>query len=303
MSAPNHARLRAALGGFMTGVTIVTTRDQNGRDRGMTANSFSSVSLAPPLVSVCIGRGAGSFSAFAECGGFAVNVLSETQGELAAVFAARGVNRFASGEWRKGFGGMLLRDSVAWMDCETSAKHDGGDHLILVGHVRDFGDAPHPPLGFFRGRFVTSAVDDNNPQESSTMRGAAGGKVGAILENADGAILLAEKDGMFFVPATMRRRGLEQALADLGAADARVEFLFAVFDNADGGVSVFHRGTTQSGAAKNGGRFFSSDEIPWPRMSAAECAMLRRYLRERAGAQFGVYAGDHQSGDVRPLAQ
>ena len=316
MSGGEHSRLRAALGGFMTGVTIVTTRDADGQPRGMTANSFSSVSLSPPLVSICIGRGAGSFSAFAECDGFAVNVLSEEHGDLAAVFAARGVNRFASGKWREGRGGMILEDAVAWLDCESRAKYDGGDHLILVGCARDFGDAPRPPLGFFRGRFFTPGMERDLSAEAATENGAGrvgagrvgvgagvGAGVGVVLENEDGDILLVEKNGAVSVPAAARRRGLERALEELGAEGARVEFLFAVFENTDGGVSVFYRGTARGTAAKNGGRFFSSDDIPWPRMSAAECAMLRRYLHERAGARFGVYAGDHQSGDVRPLAQ
>ena len=85
-SPPPDLQLRDALGSFMTGVTIVTTRTADGENRGMTANSFSSVSLSPPLVSVCIGRRAGGFSAFADGGGFAVSVLAENQGDLAAFF-------------------------------------------------------------------------------------------------------------------------------------------------------------------------------------------------------------------------
>ena len=297
MSELDSAKLRAALGSFLTGVTIVTTRDADGAARGMTANSFSSVSLSPPLVSVCIGRRARSFPAFAAGGGFAVSVLADGHGELAAVFASGETDRFARGKWRNGRGGMILEDAMAWLDCDAHAQLDGGDHVILVGRVRDFGEAPRPPLGFFRGRFFA-------PMPEKEWGGPAA-TVGAIVENQDGEILLLDRGGAAALPSASGRRELSAALRRLGAADARVEFLFAVFENASGGMSVFYRGearTATTTAAEKGGNFFAAGDIPWARMDPAEESMLRRYLREREGARFGIYAGDSRSGDIRPLA-
>ena len=293
-SPPPDLQLRDALGSFMTGVTIVTTRTADGENRGMTANSFSSVSLSPPLVSVCIGRRAGGFSAFADGGGFAVSVLAENQGDLAAVFSARSGDRFAHGKWREGFGGAILQNAAAWLDCEMRDKFDGGDHLILVGRVRDFSADSRPPLGFFRGRFFSPTL----------TREAVGATavVGAIVENEIGEILLMEKNGAIALPTANRRDELSATLEKFGAA-ARLEFLFAVFENAGGGVSVFYRGESRGIKSQSGAHFFSADKIPWMQMDSAERSMLSRYLRERDGAKFGVYAGGYESGDIRSLAK
>jgi len=150
------ADLRRAFGTFLTGVTIVTTRDAAGTPCGLTANSFTSVSLDPPLVLVCIGRGASNITAFEAADRFAVNILSGDQTEVATVFSTRDIDRFATVACREAAtGAPVLADCLSWFDCSLHQRLVAGDHVILIGRVEDFEIRPREPLGFCRGRFVS----------------------------------------------------------------------------------------------------------------------------------------------------
>lgn len=158
MTDPRHGdsrALRRALGAFATGVTVVTSRDADGAPVGLTANSFTSVSLEPPLVLVCIGEAAASFGVFRETDRFAVNVLRADQIEIARVFAAKGADRFAAVTWREVVtGAPVLDEAAAWFDCRTHGVTPAGDHVILIGEVVAFGESDAEPLGYHRGGFV-----------------------------------------------------------------------------------------------------------------------------------------------------
>lgn len=149
--------LRNALGCFATGVTIVTAMGPDGEPVGLTANSFSSVSLAPPLVQFSLDRGAQSLDAFRAAGAFAVNVLREEQTELSNLFATRNANKFEGigyTTWESG--APILEGALAHFDCGTYATYDGGDHLIFVGEVRRMAaDLEGQPLLYFRGGYRT----------------------------------------------------------------------------------------------------------------------------------------------------
>ncbi|MDB5360594.1 MAG: flavin reductase family protein [Rhodospirillales bacterium] len=149
------ADLRRAFGTFLTGVTVVTTRDAAGIPCGMTANSFTSVSLEPPLVLVCIGKGSSNIAVFEAADRFAVNILGDDQSEVATVFSARGVDRFATIDCLEAAtGAPVLADCLSWFDCSLHQRVIAGDHVILIGRVEDFAIRPREPLGFCRGRFV-----------------------------------------------------------------------------------------------------------------------------------------------------
>ena len=149
--------LRDAFGQFATGVTLVTTR-WNGAPVGMIANSFSSVSLDPPLVLWCPARAARRFAAFAGADHFAIHVLAADQGTLVNRFLRAEQGFDTTGFEVNGQGPPLLTHCIARFECETWARHDGGDHLIHVGRVlrasllRD-GD----PMVFHKGRYGTLA--------------------------------------------------------------------------------------------------------------------------------------------------
>ena len=128
--------LRQAFGAFATGVTVVTTLTPDGEPIGFTANSFTSVSLDPPLLLVCIAKSSTNLQSFSHCEHFAINVLSETQKDVSARFASRVEDRFADTLWQRGSAGTPLIDgAVAWFECSTDNLVDAGDHLILIGRV------------------------------------------------------------------------------------------------------------------------------------------------------------------------
>jgi 3-hydroxy-9,10-secoandrosta-1,3,5(10)-triene-9,17-dione monooxygenase reductase component len=160
MTADFQARtrqFRAALGSFATGVTIVTTRSASGDDIGLTANSFNSVSLDPPMVLWSLARKSLSLPAFLESGFFAVHVLAATQEDLSVTFATRGANKFAGLEVARGAGGIpLIAGCSAVFQCKTAFNYEGGDHVIFVGEVQEFEHFNRPPLVFHSGRYAVA---------------------------------------------------------------------------------------------------------------------------------------------------
>jgi flavin reductase (DIM6/NTAB) family NADH-FMN oxidoreductase RutF len=148
----SETELRKALGRFATGVTVVTTMTPTG-PLGMTANSFASVSLDPPLVLWSPARRSRRFPAFEAASHFAIHVLSAGQRPLAERFARSG-HDFAGLEFEAGHGGApLLAGCSARFECRHAAGYDGGDHLIVMGEVLRLVEADVPPLIFHRGRY------------------------------------------------------------------------------------------------------------------------------------------------------
>ncbi|HEX3982949.1 MAG TPA: flavin reductase [Acidisoma sp.] len=145
---------RNALGSFATGVTIITTRGPDGSDVGVTANSFNSVSLDPPMILWSIGKNSSSLAAFMAAENFAVHILATDQEHLSGRFAKSGVDKFVGIEIDRGHGGVpLLRGSAARFQCRVAFRHEAGDHFIIVGEVDDFDHAGHAPLAFHGGRY------------------------------------------------------------------------------------------------------------------------------------------------------
>jgi flavin reductase (DIM6/NTAB) family NADH-FMN oxidoreductase RutF len=146
--------LRAALGRFATGVTIVSCVDDNGAFVGLTANSFNSLSLDPPLVLWSLRDTSPSLPAFVKARRFAVNVLAEAQVDLSRRFAARVEDKFADGAWSLGeHGTPVLAGCVAAFECETVSHQVAGDHRLFVGRVLAFAESTLPPLVFQGGHY------------------------------------------------------------------------------------------------------------------------------------------------------
>lgn len=147
--------LRDALGCFATGVTVVTAVSDEGEPVGLTANSFTSVSLDPPLLLVCISKLAATASVLENARHFAVNVLHIGQQPASRRFSNRDEDRFASTPWTPGLNGVpVLTSSLATFECSRDAVHDGGDHIILVGRVERAQFEPRrDPLLYFRGKY------------------------------------------------------------------------------------------------------------------------------------------------------
>ncbi len=152
------ADFRAALGSFVTGVTIVTASDGTGHDVGVTANSFNSVSLDPPMVLWSLARKSASLPVFAAASHFAVHILAADQEALSNRFAKPAPDKFAGLEIARGAGGApLLTGSAAQFQCRTAFQHEGADHVIFVGEVERFERSGRPPLAFHGGRYAVAA--------------------------------------------------------------------------------------------------------------------------------------------------
>ncbi|MDB5511938.1 MAG: flavin reductase [Enterovirga sp.] len=146
---------RDALAAFATGVVVVTTRAPDGRDAGLTASSFNSVSLDPAMVLWSLGRNSSNLDAFQAAEHFAVHILAADQDDLSRRFSARGVDRFAGLDVDRGEGGVpLLLHCATRFECRTVHRYDGGDHIIFVGEVVSFLHSARPPLVFHGGRYA-----------------------------------------------------------------------------------------------------------------------------------------------------
>lgn len=146
---------RDALGAFATGVTIVTTVDPAGADVGLTANSFNSVSLDPPMVLWSLAKNSSCLPAFVAAPYFAVHVLAHDQDHLSAQFSRRGIDRFAGLKVLRGQGGVpLLEGCSARFECRTEFQYEGGDHVIFVGRVEKFDRSNQTPLVFHGGQYA-----------------------------------------------------------------------------------------------------------------------------------------------------
>ncbi len=161
MNAPatfDPQAFRAALGTFTTGVTIITTRTAEGEAVGITANSFNSVSLNPPLVLWSLARNARSLAAFSAGQYWNVHVLAAEQEALSGRFATQGSDKFAGIALDDGIGpAPLLPGCTARFQCRTAFQYEGGDHVIFVGEVLAFDSSERPPLAFQSGQYALAA--------------------------------------------------------------------------------------------------------------------------------------------------
>jgi len=147
---------RNTLGRFATGVTVCTTVNQKGELFGVTANSFSSLSLDPPLVLFCLDLKAMSFDAFGTASHFNINILADDQEELSSHFAKSGTDKWAGVNFETSESGCpVLPNCIAVLECRKRDIHDGGDHIIIVGEVEKFSNDTDGkrPLLFFQGRY------------------------------------------------------------------------------------------------------------------------------------------------------
>lgn len=150
----NHDDFRAALSRFASGVTVVTTKDNEDRFHGITVSAFCSVSLEPPMILVCIEKSTGSYKALEESSEFVVNILSSRQSDLSELFASQASNKFDRIEYRSGINGVPVLDgALVNLECKLTYSHDGGDHSIFVGSVENVSIRDGDPLVYFHGNY------------------------------------------------------------------------------------------------------------------------------------------------------
>lgn len=293
--------LRSAFGAFMTGVTVVTTHDADGNPLGYTANSFTSVSLDPPLVLVCLANTSRNYDALATAGGFAVNILSETQMDVSNTFARPVEDRFGAVTWGPGpYGSPVFEGVSAWFDCSMFRTVDAGDHLILIGKVEAYEHSTNPGLGYVRGAYVTPAA------EAEVLNNRTNMVVSALIEYQGKVLLTDDGSGNLGLPETKVGRGgasaaLQQLIAASGA-DAEPGFIYSVYEDEARETQYIAFLCQAGGETATQGMF--TELTPTTLMDIADpavCVMLERFAAESRLGNFGVYFGNQISGKVRPV--
>lgn len=297
----NPRALRNAFGSFMTGVTVVTSHDEAGQPLGFTANSFTSVSLEPPLVLVCLANTSSNFETFARTTKFAINILSEAQIDVSNTFARPVEDRFATVDWQAGpHGSPILEGVSAWFDCAMHKTVDAGDHLILIGEVKAFDQDIAPGLGYARGAYVTPAAEVKAlSKRSDTV-------VSALIEREGKVLLKDDGNGHLTLPKTDDvSGGANAALASLiseSGVTAEPGFIYSVFqDEARKQQHISFLCQADEGEPVNG---VFTEITPSTLMDVSDpaiCTMLERFAAESQIGNFGVYYGNEVSGHVKPL--
>jgi flavin reductase (DIM6/NTAB) family NADH-FMN oxidoreductase RutF len=302
-------KFRHALGAFPTGVTIVTTTDTVGNPIGFTANSFSSVSVEPKIILICIDKASINLEAFTESSHFAVNILSEKQQEISTTFASPVEDRFSNVNWKtKATGSPIINGAVAWFDCAKDKCVDAGDHYILLGKVLEFDSTIITPLVFLRGNYVNLALEQKMlraMEDDSTKV-----MVGALIECRNQIFLLDQEGGYLDFPAASSLGSIDDEDTLLGklhviGIDAPEHYLFSVFESSDDKTSLIYYRAQIDGATKaKDGQFFDFDDVPFEKIRDEwSRTMLRRYIAERALNAFGIYVGKETDGKVEAITK
>ncbi len=295
--------LRSAFGAFPTGVTVVTTREADGTPRGFTANSFTSVSLDPPMLLVCIAKTARSCAVFMEADHFTVNVLAESQKDISGLFASRQPDKFDQADWSEGHAGMpVINGSLASFVCARDRLVDAGDHIVLIGRVEDYSTRAGSPLGYHGGAYFSVAAED--PLVSAAAK-AGKVRLGAVLRKDDSILLEKSPDGALELPCapegTLSHEGLIAAQKSQGLQPGP-QVLYAVYEDTDNrSLGIFYHGTVE-GAGSASAEYVPIDAIPFERIgNRAERSMLQRYAGEFQEGSFGIYQGTQDTGTVHRL--
>lgn len=299
MTPVDQKKLRAAFGRFLTGVTVVTTRDTEGAPVGFTANSFTSVSLDPPLLLVCPGKHLSRFDCFAHATHFGVSILAEGQQEISNLFASGKGDRFADCVWDAPVSDIpLIAGRAAGFTCEVAQQVPAGDHLIMIGRVIHHDDATLPGLGYGPDGYFTRVQE-----QAATRPSARRTVVYGLLQASDGIWLTARNT----LPATEVRPDQSPMSAlreDLRARaiTARTKGVYSLWDDDTGTRHLVVRATVEGmvpdlhlvGISKLG---------QLPLNDPAQKSLLERFALEHAQQAYGFYYGDVHAGDVLPLPE
>lgn len=298
---------RDMLGSFMTGVTVVATRDEDGIPSAFTANSFTSVSLDPPLILVCLAKSAASLDVFTQAERFSVSILGEWQRDLSAAFASRSPAKAAALSALTPATPPLLEGSLANIVCTRSQLVDAGDHIILIGRVTEFRTVAGQPLGYFRGAYVGFGLAIRSLEQLAVPL-----RIGGLLDH-DGRVVLCRRAGAMHweVPSIPLRSGEQHSdliatiFARLGIS-ASSSFLYSIFqEEFDSHTTMVFTAEALAGfecGYLDGGietASFGVDDEPWTLVKGWMMqGMLQRFFRERAAGCFGIYCDTPDGGRV-----
>lgn len=298
MTALDPRALRDAFGSFMTGVTVVTTRDATGAPVGFTANSFTSVSLDPPLLLVCPGKFLSSYELFKSCSHFAVNILAEQQQDVSNTFAGFKGDRFAKVAHSNGVHDLPLIDgALAQFCCETHQAIPTGDHTVLIGRVLEFTHAEGDGLGYVGGSYFSLGLEREIDAKVPTICGAiieTGGKV--LLERHNGAYRPVQISGA--EPGGQRNR-LAQGLSERGIP-ARIDQVYSAFSDAETKLHyTFFLASAGLVTPTGDAVWVQVEDLPSLAYATQGIQhMMTRFAREAQTGDFALYLGDAERGEI-----
>jgi flavin reductase (DIM6/NTAB) family NADH-FMN oxidoreductase RutF len=304
-------RYRQALGSFLTGVTVVTTTDSDGNDRGMTANSFTSVSLDPPLILFCIDRRAGSYDAFTTAAGYAVHILGSHQQDIAKAFASKSLDKFAGLRLRRSTtGAAILDDAHAVLDCVAHEIVPAGDHAVIIARVNAFAIEDKRPLGFYQGKM--QSFNSEGELARSVLPGASQLCVLWLLETLSGEIVLRDDGNRTALPSSvvhperLHDAALSAAASTTLAAPVVIDFLYSIYGSPAESLTLVYRGRLDpSGHGVSGltspHRLVPAQQASTILSDVTERAVVERYINERGDMSFGIYAGSIETGSVATI--
>jgi len=297
--------LRDAFGSFMTGVTVVTSRGPDGKPVGFTCNSFSSVSLEPPMISVCPGMFLSSYPVFTSSRFFAVNVLAENQREISNIFAGSREDRFAQIAYKDDLNGMPLIDgAVAQFSCKTDRVIPAGDHSILLGEVQHYSHQEGLGLGYVAGRYFSLGLEHSTAQAAP-----APVTCGAVIECNGRVLLERTTDGYRPLQVSVKEAGnlRDSIMQSLNARGIEAELLqvYSSYNDAKTGAKfTYFLGRAESPAMTPGVECVAIEDLTglsYTRQSITN--MMARFSFESRTRNFSLYLGDTNRGDIHPLLQ
>lgn len=299
--------LRSAFGSFMTGVTVVTARAATGELVGFTANSFTSVSIDPPLLLVCPGNHLTSYDVFNDVTHFSVSILAEGQEHVSNTFASVSEGRFDKVKWYADENGCpLIESAVATFSCSVHQRHIAGDHMVLIGQVLQLESTELPGLGYCsNGYFSLSKEQQSDASSQPDLAGVAG----AVIEY-DGRILVVKEDSRHGLPSVLQteshgaRSALQKYFNDK-SLNITLGPVYSIYDDlAQQKRFTFFRARADSADCKGLGSFETIESlVNLQYQDQAQATMMTRFASESRIKAYGLYIGDAESGDLHLLAE
>lgn len=308
--------LRNAFGKFMTGVTVVTTIDPSGAPIGFTANSFSSVSLDPPLLLVCPAKSLSSFDIFNNCSHFHVSVLADNQQTISNIFASSQEDRFSEVDWTPDHNGCpTIDNALASFSCSREQSIDAGDHIILLGKVVDYAMTDGQGLGYGEGGYFSLDME-RKASELQAHTDTRSVVAGALVEY-DGKLFLMENNTTDECELCLPQVEIDdsqpsfdiikQHLSKTLEASVHVGSVFSIFEHKNTSTSsIYYRAMLDDDLQKEltNGQFYSLDQVAAMTFkSNATKIMIQRYIAERKSGNHGIYVGTDASGTTHKLTE
>ncbi len=298
--------LRQAFGAYITGVTVVTALDENGVPVGFTANSFTSVSLDPPLLLVCPALKLSCYPVFAKAKRFAISILAEGQEHVSNIFASSKGDRFAQVDWHPDRQGVpIISNNAVSFSCAVENIVEAGDHAVLIGKIDAFTGSKSRGLGYMSGNYFSLAleqkVETQNKSGSDTY-------AGVITSFTDQVLLQETPDGLALPKVKLEQRtdSVRRSLIDhLKSANLQFDLgaVYSVFENKqDQTMYTYFLASNNDFDPAGLGKFVPIHTLHLLKFaSSTEAQILSRFAKEHSSRHFNLYFGDEITGNLHDL--